>query len=227
MKKECRNREEKVEIIKHPLKVMKRNGWRWGEKVFRMGILEDAIKEGMPSTIDNMLGDCVGRLKVAREFEDYLEEKIVDPIREEVGTEIVDKVLEHIENYLDTHRQDQDLGDGFMRRRYMEIAMKITALDYIERKKIKSFEEWQGLSKKQIKMRSESRFPHVSGDEHCGACFFGYPKRCKCGGLIHAEFKSYNGDNVELITKCDGNWEDTLDAGSFRMRMDKLEEDKK
>ncbi len=45
---------------------------------------------------------------------------------------------------------------------------------------------------------------HEIGDKECGVCWSGYPKPCKCGGLIHAEFgdENYDGD-YWLYYKCD------------------------
>ena len=47
---------------------------------------------------------------------------------------------------------------------------------------------------------------HSVGEESCktGWCGgWGYPKPCKCGGLIHAEFDDESDDNVYLLYKCD------------------------
>jgi len=45
---------------------------------------------------------------------------------------------------------------------------------------------------------------HTTGDNRCVECYTGYPHKCRCGGLIHAEFvdKSWNGDlNIKFL--CD------------------------
>jgi len=48
---------------------------------------------------------------------------------------------------------------------------------------------------------------HKIGDKNCteGWCggTKGYPKLCKCGGLIHAEFSDEDYDNVYLEKWCD------------------------
>jgi hypothetical protein len=28
---------------------------------------------------------------------------------------------------------------------------------------------------------------HICGDARCEECLFGYPRKCRCGGLVHAE----------------------------------------
>ena len=48
---------------------------------------------------------------------------------------------------------------------------------------------------------------HDSGNRYCVEGWCGcweYPRKCDCGGLIHADYEdeSYDGDIV-LITKCD------------------------
>ena len=47
------------------------------------------------------------------------------------------------------------------------------------------------------------------GEEDCEACWSGYPKRCECGGLVHAEFgdENYGGD-YWLLRKCDSCGDD-------------------
>lgn len=45
---------------------------------------------------------------------------------------------------------------------------------------------------------------HEIGDKECSDCWSGYPKPCKCGGLIHAEFGDENYDmDYWLYYKCD------------------------
>ena len=47
-------------------------------------------------------------------------------------------------------------------------------------------------------------FPHTAGDLDCDACWRGYPVRCECGGLIHAEFgEQLTHDSYSLHYKCD------------------------
>jgi len=53
----------------------------------------------------------------------------------------------------------------------------------------------------------DSNYPHVIGNNECdqGWCSAkGYPTKCQCGGLIHANFgdENYDGD-YWLYTKCD------------------------
>lgn len=45
---------------------------------------------------------------------------------------------------------------------------------------------------------------HIIGDCDCDFCWTGYPKKCECGGLIHAEFidEGCNGD-VSIAYQCD------------------------
>jgi len=45
---------------------------------------------------------------------------------------------------------------------------------------------------------------HEKGNPNCSKCWTDFPKKCKCGGLIHAEFgdESYDGD-YWLYYKCD------------------------
>lgn len=47
---------------------------------------------------------------------------------------------------------------------------------------------------------------HVKGSTQCGAGWcdgWGFPKKCECGGLIHAEFEEETDDSVILKRKCD------------------------
>jgi len=45
---------------------------------------------------------------------------------------------------------------------------------------------------------------HLIGDKECKECWSGYPKKCECGGLIHASFGDEDCDeNYWLYTKCD------------------------
>lgn len=57
---------------------------------------------------------------------------------------------------------------------------------------------------------------HIVGDEECcvGWCgnSQGYPKRCVCGGLIHANFGDENWDDYWLYEMCDRCGEDYEEA---------------
>lgn len=46
---------------------------------------------------------------------------------------------------------------------------------------------------------------HVTGDEHCGEgwCGLGFPLRCTCGGLIHADFGDDSDEGYWCYEKCD------------------------
>src|SRR5262252_5591679 len=45
---------------------------------------------------------------------------------------------------------------------------------------------------------------HQVGDRRCGECWLGYPKKCQCGGFIHAEFVKESWDRVVTLTfRCD------------------------
>ena len=49
-------------------------------------------------------------------------------------------------------------------------------------------------------------YEHEIGNPDCekGWCGNGYPKKCDCGGLIHADFGDEDSDcNYWLYTKCD------------------------
>ncbi len=53
---------------------------------------------------------------------------------------------------------------------------------------------------------SEDDGEHYVGDPDCSSCFgIHYPKKCKCGGLIHSDFGDELGEDCEyfLIYKCD------------------------
>ncbi len=51
---------------------------------------------------------------------------------------------------------------------------------------------------------SLSNQEHTVGDRKCGECWSGYPKMCRCKGLIHAQFikESYQSE-FHLEFKCD------------------------
>lgn len=45
---------------------------------------------------------------------------------------------------------------------------------------------------------------HEMAHSDCMYCWEGYPERCGCGGLIHAEFLDDLEDGIYLTRKCDG-----------------------
>lgn len=45
---------------------------------------------------------------------------------------------------------------------------------------------------------------HKIGESECPQCWSGYPKKCTCGGLVHAEFGDENWEGDYWIYKeCD------------------------
>ena len=57
-----------------------------------------------------------------------------------------------------------------------------------------------------ITVTDDSPYEHDVGNENCKSGWCGgwdFPKRCKCGGLIHADFCDEDYDNVYLNYKCD------------------------
>lgn len=45
---------------------------------------------------------------------------------------------------------------------------------------------------------------HTVGDRRCCECWRGYPVKCVCGGLVHAQFISENWQNIlNLVYSCD------------------------
>jgi hypothetical protein len=45
---------------------------------------------------------------------------------------------------------------------------------------------------------------HLKGSIECDTCWSGYPKRCTCGGLVHASFGDENADcDYWLYERCD------------------------
>lgn len=45
---------------------------------------------------------------------------------------------------------------------------------------------------------------HTVGDRRCCECWKGYPVRCVCGGMVHAQFVKESWQNiVELAYACD------------------------
>jgi hypothetical protein len=59
------------------------------------------------------------------------------------------------------------------------------------------------VDKPTFDVSGEGLYQHHIGDARCDECWTGFPRPCKCGGLIHADF----GDEVEegywLHEKCD------------------------
>lgn len=57
---------------------------------------------------------------------------------------------------------------------------------------------------------------HKAGDVECGECWSTHPKRCTCGGLVHAEFGDYvDWDSYYLDRECDqcgGEYEEVEDT---------------
>lgn len=53
---------------------------------------------------------------------------------------------------------------------------------------------------------------HLLNDYKCGGCWPGFPKRCECGGLVHAQFEDeiWTGEDeiVILKRKCDSCGDD-------------------
>jgi len=53
-------------------------------------------------------------------------------------------------------------------------------------------------------------YEHIIGDERCQECWRDYPKKCKCGGLIHASFGDEDEDCeywlYEMCDKCGENY---------------------
>ena len=50
---------------------------------------------------------------------------------------------------------------------------------------------------------------HPIGDTNCPHCWTDFPKKCVCGGLIHAEFGDDTDDGYWLFhrcEKCGWNW---------------------
>lgn len=44
---------------------------------------------------------------------------------------------------------------------------------------------------------------HTVGDRHCVECWAGYPKKCQCQGLIHAQFISNIAEGEPITYSCD------------------------
>ena len=42
----------------------------------------------------------------------------------------------------------------------------------------------------------------------CNECWDGYPRQCKCGGLIHQEFLDEDWDSVYFRYRCNKCWDD-------------------
>lgn len=46
--------------------------------------------------------------------------------------------------------------------------------------------------------------PHSIGNHRCEECFSGFPKRCQCKGLIHAQFVKEDWEGgLNLVYLCD------------------------
>jgi hypothetical protein len=43
---------------------------------------------------------------------------------------------------------------------------------------------------------------HQIGHSSCDECLSGYPRKCRCGGMIHAEFGGQNMPSKYLCDKC-------------------------
>lgn len=43
---------------------------------------------------------------------------------------------------------------------------------------------------------------HQIGQPSCDECLSGYPRKCRCGGMIHAEFGVQNSPSKYLCDKC-------------------------
>ena len=48
-----------------------------------------------------------------------------------------------------------------------------------------------------------NREKHLVGDKNCIECWDGYPRPCKCGGLVHGSFGGEMEDGYYLIYICD------------------------
>jgi hypothetical protein len=54
---------------------------------------------------------------------------------------------------------------------------------------------------------------HLIGNIECDACWPDYPKKCRCGGFIHASFGDEDADcNYWLYEKCDNCGDDFEEA---------------
>jgi len=55
--------------------------------------------------------------------------------------------------------------------------------------------------------------PHGVGDPKCTECWMHYPKKCECGGLVHASFGDEDADgDYWLYRKCDKCGEPDLEV---------------
>lgn len=48
-----------------------------------------------------------------------------------------------------------------------------------------------------------NEFVHAEGDRRCLECWAGYPKKCQCGGLIHAQFIKERWEELNVQCACD------------------------
>lgn len=54
---------------------------------------------------------------------------------------------------------------------------------------------------------------HEEANKECGNCWSGYPVKCECGGLVHAEFGDYSSyDSYHLDKRCDNCWLDYVEV---------------
>lgn len=44
---------------------------------------------------------------------------------------------------------------------------------------------------------------HARGDRHCADCTTGFPRDCRCGGLVHGEVVQVPGDGFVQLTRCE------------------------
>ena len=43
---------------------------------------------------------------------------------------------------------------------------------------------------------------HQIGQSSCDECLNGYPRKCRCGGMIHAEYGGQNSPSKYICDKC-------------------------
>lgn len=44
---------------------------------------------------------------------------------------------------------------------------------------------------------------HDLDHSNCSCCLHGYPRKCSCGGLIHAESEYDESSGLSIVFKCD------------------------